>query len=65
MLLKRALCSSTVGVKLHTGSDGRLFNPARMKSKSTVKQITVRNLLFVDDAPLVVHSAKDMQTILN
>ena len=30
MLLKRAFCSSTVGVKLHTRSDGRLFNPARL-----------------------------------
>ena len=46
MLLKRAFCSSTVGVELHTRSDGRLFNHACLKTKSKVKRITVRDLLF-------------------
>ena len=65
MMLKRALCSSTIGVKLHTRSDGRLFNPARLKAKRKVKKITVRDLLFADDAALVAHSAQDLQTLLS
>ena len=62
MLLKRAFYSSTVGVKLHTRSDRRLFNPARLKAKSKVKQITIRELLFADDAALV--ALLDLDTAL-
>ena len=57
MLLKRAFCSSTEGVYLHTRSDGRLFNLARLKLKRKVKMITIRDLLFADDAALVAHIA--------
>ena len=64
MLLKHAFCSLTVGVKLHTRSDGHLFNPARLKTKSKVKMIAVRDLLFADDAALVAHSAQDLQILL-
>ena len=65
MLLKRSFCSSTVGVTLYTKPDGRLFNPARLKAKSKVNKITVRDMLFADDAALVAHSAQDLQTLLN
>ena len=64
MLLKYAFSSSTVGVKLHTRSDERLINPARLKAKSKVKKITVQELLFADDAALVAHSAQDLYLIL-
>ena len=65
MLLKHAFCSSTEGVYLHTRSDGRLFNPARLKAKRKVKKITIRDLLFADDAALVAHTAQDLQTLLD
>ena len=65
MLLKRAFCSSIVGVKLHRRSDGHLFNPARLKTNSKIKQITVRDLLFADDAAVVSNSAQNLQTLLN
>ena len=65
MLLKHAFCSSTVGVKLHTRSDRCLFNSAHLKAKSKVKNLTVRDLLFADDAALVAYSAQDLQTPLN
>ena len=55
MLLKRAFFSSTVRVKLHTSFDGCLFNSARLKAKSKVIKITVRDLLF---SALVAHSAE-------
>ena len=38
MLLKRAFCSSTIGVKLHTRSDEHLSNPARLKAKRKIKK---------------------------
>ena len=65
ILLKRAFCSPTVRVKLHTRSDRLIFNPARLKAKPNVKNITVQDLLFVDNAALVAHSAQDLQTKLN
>ena len=65
MLLKYTFSSSTVGVKLHTRSDERLINPARLKAKSKVKKITVQDLIFADDAALLAHSTEDLQTLLN
>ena len=63
MLLKHVFfCSLTVGIKLLTRSDGRLVNHARLKAKLKVKKITVRKLLFADDAALL---AQDPQTLLN
>ena len=65
MLLKRAFGSSYLGIKLHTRTDGNLFNLARLKSKRKVKTFTVRDLLCADDAALVAHSAQDLQTLLS
>ena len=65
MLLKRAFCSSAIGVKLNTTSDERIFNHARLKAKSSVKTIAVGDMLFAEDAALVAHSAQDLQTLLN
>ena len=65
MLLKHAFCSLTVGVKLHTRSDGHLFNPACLKAKSKVQKITVRDLIFTDDTDFIEHSAQDLRTLLN
>ena len=41
MLLKRAFGSSSLGIKLHTRTDGNLFNLARLRSKRKVKTFTV------------------------
>ena len=65
MLLKRAFCSSTIGDKLHTRSDRRLSNPACLEAKRKVNKITVRDLLFADDAALVAQSPHDLQTLLS
>ena len=48
---------------MHTRSEG--FNSARLKAKSMVKTITVRDLFFADDAALVAHSAQDLHTLIN
>ena len=65
MLLKHAFNSLTTGIKLHTRTDGHLFNPSNLRSKRNLKKITIRDLLFADDAALVAHSAQDLQTLLN
>ena len=65
MLLKRAFGSSATGIKLHTRTDGRLFNLAHLREKRNLKIVTLRDLLFADDAALVAHSAQDLQTLLS
>ena len=65
LLLKYAFGSSTEGVYLHTRSDGGLFKPARLKSKRKVRKVTIRDLLFADDAAIVAHSEQHLQTLMN
>ena len=42
-----------------------LFNPSNLRAKRNLKKVTIRDLLFADDAALVAHSAQDLQTLLN
>ena len=65
MLLKHAFGSSTEGVYLHTRSDGNLFKPARLKAKRKVRRITIRDMLFADDAAVVEHSEQDLQALMS
>ena len=51
-------------VFLHTRSDGKLFNLARLRAKTKVRQVLVRELLFADDAALVSHSAAGLHRLL-
>lgn len=50
LLLKHAFKSSTDGVYLHSRSDGRLFNISRFRAKTKTRTVTIRDLLFADDA---------------
>ena len=65
MLLIRAFGFSSHGIKLHTRTDGKIFNLARLRAKRKVKNFNVRDLLFADDAALVALSAQDLQTLLS
>ena len=56
MLLKRAFGSSSLGIKLYTRTDGNLFNLARLRAKRKVKNLTLPDLQFADDAALIVRS---------
>ena len=53
------------GVFLHTRSDGKLFNLARLRAKSKVQKVLVRELLFADDAALVSHSAAGLHRLMD
>ena len=64
-LLQHAFQASQEGVFLHTRSDGKLFNLARLRAKTRVKTILMCELLFVDDVALVSHTAEELQKLLN
>ncbi|XP_033095316.1 uncharacterized protein LOC117099902 [Anneissia japonica] len=64
-LLKYAFGSSTEGVHLHSMSDGMLFNLARLKAKTKTRAVSVRNLLFADDAAFIAQSVAHMQKLVD
>ena len=63
MVLKHAFGTSTEGVYLHTRSDGRLFNLARLRAKTKIREVLIRDLLFADDAAVTSHTEQDLQCL--
>ena len=61
LLLSFAFRQSEDGIYLHTRTDGGLFNLARLRSKTKVRRVFIREFLFADDAALVAHSEEGSQ----
>ena len=53
------------GVYLHTGTDGKLFKPARLKTKTKMLRVLVRDLLFADNAALATHTEEYRQKVMD
>ena len=54
---------SNDGVYLHTRSDGHLFNITHLPSKMKIREITIRGLLFADDAAIASHTQVELQRL--
>ena len=65
LLLSYAFDSSSDGIYMHTRSDGKLFNLTRLRAKTKVTEVYVREMLFADDAALTAHSGEALQTLVN
>ena len=65
LLLKFAFEQSTEGVHLHTRSDGKLFSLARLRAKTKVRTVLIREMLFADDAALSSHTEEDLQRLMD
>ncbi len=63
LLLIHAFGTTSVGVYLHSRSDGRLFNLSRLKAKTKVREVTIRE--FADDAAVVSHTEQGLQTLMD
>ena len=61
LLLKYTFGTATERLYLHTRSDGRLFNLARLSEKTKVLEITIRDLLFADDTAATSHTEQELQ----
>jgi len=48
---------------LHTRSTRGLFNLSRLRAKTKTKRVLIRELLYADDATLVVHSEVHLQNL--
>jgi len=64
LLLKFAFRDSTEGILLHTRSDGKLFNLARLRARTKVRAVLIRELLLADDAALSSHTEEDLQRLM-
>lgn len=65
MLLQYAFKDCEEGVYIHTRADGGLFNIARLRAKTKVLKVLIRDLLFADDAALVSHTEDGLQHLVN
>ena len=66
LLLKHAFDTTTTeGIYLRTRSDGRLFNLARLRAKTTVRKVLIRDMLFADDAAVATHTQEELQSLVD
>ena len=63
-VLYHAFRTSEDYIYIYTRSDGKLFNLARLKAKSKICKVFIRELLFADDAALTSHSAENLQRLV-
>ena len=57
-------CGSS-GVMIRFRSDGGIFNLRRLKARTKVSLLLLRELLFADDCALIAHTEDELQSILN
>ena len=55
LMLTYAFGTASDGIHLHTKHDGKLFNLKRLRAKTKVTCVLIREMLFSDDAELVNH----------
>ncbi|XP_064423488.1 uncharacterized protein LOC135360406 [Latimeria chalumnae] len=65
VLLNCAFKDMEGGVYLHTRSDGKLFNLLRLKAKTKVRKVLIRELLLADDAALIAHDEDLLQELMD
>ena len=65
VLFQHAFGDCTEGVYLHTRADGKLSNIARLRSKTKIREVLIREMLFADDAALSSHTEADLQRLVN
>ena len=65
VMLKQAFGTSKEGGYLHTRSDRKLFNLARLKAKSKIRKTLIRAMLYAVDAGLVSHTEQQLQTLMD
>ena len=64
MLLSYAFSSSSDGV-WYTRTDGKLFNLARLRSKTQIRLFLIREMFFADDAALTSRTGDGLQGLVD
>ena len=64
-LLSHAFRHSYEGVYIHTRHDGKLYNLARLRAKTKITRILLREMLFADDAAFASHTKDGLQRLID
>ena len=64
LLLKHVL-DTTEGMYFRTRSDDRLFDLARLRAKTKVRNYLIREMLFADDAAVATHTQEELQSLIH
>lgn len=64
-MLQDAFRNCSSGVMIRFRSDGGIFNLRRLKARTKVSLLLLRELLFADDCALIAHTEDELQSILN
>lgn len=65
LLLSHALSQPKEGVYLHTRNDGNLFNLTRLRPKTKVREVLIREKRFADDDALTANTEEALQQLVN
>lgn len=65
VLLDYAFDNAAGDIFIRTRFDGSLFNLARLRAKTKVTEILIKELLFADDAALLAHDEGTLQSLIN
>jgi hypothetical protein len=65
LLLTHAFSKSEEGIYIYTRTDRNLYNIARLRAKTKVRKVLIREMLFADDAALTAHSEEALQQLIN
>ena len=65
VLLKHAFGTAKEGVYLRTRSESRLFNLARLRAKTKVCEVLIRDMLYADDAAITTHTEQELQILMD
>ena len=52
--------TTTEGIYLRTRSGGTLFNLARLRAKTKVRKVLIRDMLFADVASVATHAQEEL-----
>ena len=63
-ILKHAFGTATERIYLRTRPDGKLFKVSRLKAKTRVQEVCLRDFLLADDAAVTAHTEEDLQRLM-
>ena len=64
LLLKHMLNTTTEGIYFRTRSYDRLFNLARLRAKTKLRNDLIRDMQFADDAAVATHTKGGLQSLM-
>ena len=64
-MIKEAFKNCDLGVRVRHRHDGGLFNPRRLKARTKVSYVLIRELLYADDCALACLSEEEAQRLMD